>query len=287
MPRRARVIAQAPNVPPDFSHGFSPEDSSYYDEVRVFSFGPIRHEGSLLTLLPVNGGDRAFKMSVTSSQADSIRAALRGRDGRPGSHDMFKGALRALGAFVTKVAVTHIQDEVFVARVWMKGKDGEVHVDSRPSDAIAMALRSCAPIYLHCGLLKLWSVSVESVRRDDENGVCECVGDLPDRVKSTSSLVKEVQKGSKEHLTLAKLKCELDLMVRLERFAEAEELKRRIEGICPLEKLELELRKALEEERYVDAGKLRDRITIWRARVRMWERGKIDLETFEEIEEDY
>lgn len=157
----------------------------------------------------------------------------------------------------------------------------EIHVDSRPSDAIALALRSRAPIYLHRELLNTWNVSVQSVYKDASEGICECVLDYPDRVKSTTSLVREI-KASPEHLTLAKLRMELDLAVRLERFREAVAIKHRIEQICPIDRLVEMLKDAIGEERYRDAAKLQDEIVLWKARLRMWEKGAIDLENFTE-----
>lgn len=283
---------------PDYAAGFTPEADADYEEVRVLSFGPTRNDGSLLTLRPVSGGDHAFKMSVTVAQADSIRAALarrgRRRQGhcpavpnpdyalmRPATHDLFKDVLDLFGGFVTKAAITHIQDEVFIARVWVRGpfvvSQDEVHIDSRPSDAIAMALRSRAPLYLNKQLLRQWNVSVDAITRDAKHGLCECVTDYPDDVKSTRSIVHEI-KGSPEHITLAKLRMELDLAVRLERFAEATRLREQIAAICPIDQLSDQLKKAIDEERYLDAAKLQDQITLWKARVRMWEKGSINIE---------
>ncbi|CDF32989.1 unnamed protein product [Chondrus crispus] len=308
--RRRPPCAQQPSQSPDYGAGFMPESDPDYEEVRVLSFGPTRNDGSLLTLRPVSGGDRAFKMSVTVAQADSIRAALaRTRRNRhiphpsstpfsepsahlptgrldytlmrPATHDLFKDVLDLFGGFVTKAAITHIQDEVFIARVWVRGPfavtQDEVHIDSRPSDAIAMALRSRAPLYLNKHLLRQWNVSVEAIARDAKHGLCECVTDYPDEVKSTRSIVHEL-KGSPEHLILAKLRMELDLAVRLERFQEASRLREQIASICPIDRLSDQLKCAIDEERYLDAAKLQDQITLWRARVRMWEKGSINIE---------
>lgn len=188
---------------------------------------------------------------------------------------------------MTKAAITHVQDEVFIARVWIRGaamldhRHNEIHVDSRPSDAIALALRSRAPIYLHRELLNAWNVSVQSVCKDASEGLCECVLDYPEQLKSTTSLLREI-KASPEHLTLAKLRMELDLAVRLERFQEAVAIQQRIEKICPIDRLGEMLKDAIQEERYRDAAKLQDEIILWRARLRMWEKGAIDLENFKE-----
>lgn len=289
--------AQAPSTPPDYTKGFTPESDPDYEEVRVLSFGATRRDGTLLTLRPVSGGKTAFKMSVTSTQADAIRAALARRSPRkkgspcdyallrPATHDLFKDVLDLFGGFVTKAAITHIQDEVFIARVWVRGpfivSQDEVHIDSRPSDAIAMALRSRAPLYLNKHLMRMWNISVEDVMRDAKHGLCECVTEYPDDVKSTRSIVHEI-KGSPEHLTLAKLRMELDLAVRLERFSEAVALREQIAAICPIDHLGELLRNAIDEERYLDAAKLQDQITVWKARVRMWEKGSINLEDLQD-----
>lgn len=276
--------AQCPSRPPDSS--FTPENDLDYQEVRVLSFGPSRNDGSLLTLRPTTGGNHAFKMNVTTTQADSIRSALGINSHlwpdalhRPGTHDLFKNVLDLTGAFVTKAAITHIQDEVFIARVWLQTRDGEIDVDARPSDAIAMATRCRAPLYLNTNLLRQWNVSLETVERDARHGLCERV-EYSDAVKSSRSIREEVRRRP-EHLKLAKLKMELDLAVRLERFGDAILLKEKIERICPIDRLQQDLQLAVEQQRFLDAANIQDQITVWRARLRMWEKGTIELDTLD------
>lgn len=288
--------AQKADLPPDFSSGFEPAIDNDYAEVRVLSLGPSRTDGSLLTLRPVKGGDRAFKMSVTVSQADSIRQALSRRHTtcrplslRPGTHDLCKNVLDVCGAFVTKAAITHIQDEVFIARVWVRGPgctNEEMNVDARPSDAIAMAIRASAPLFLNTMLLQQWNVPVEAVERDAKHGLCDWLGEYPDAMKSIRSIREEVRQRP-EHLKLAKLKMELDLAVRLQRFGEACALKEEIMKICPIDRLKEDLQLAVREQRFMDAARIQDHITIWKARLRMWEKGAIDLENFTGEEERY
>lgn len=230
-------------------------------------------------------------MSVTTTQADSIRAALKPPAPctedlvRPATHDLFKKVLDIAGVFATKAAITHIQDEVFIARLWIRlpDSDEEMHVDARPSDAIAMAVRSNAPLFLNSLLLRQWNVPVEAVERDAKHGLCETLT-YSDRVKSTRSIREELR-GKPEHIRLAKLKMELDLAVRLERFAEACDLKEQISRICPIEQLQEQLKVAVTEERFLDASRIQDQIIVWKARLRMWEKGSLDLDNFVEGEE--
>ena len=67
---------------------------------------------------------------------------------RPMTHDLIKNILEALDARVLKVVVTDLKDNTFFAVLHIQMGDAEYTVDSRPSDAIALALRVSAPIYV-------------------------------------------------------------------------------------------------------------------------------------------
>ena len=67
---------------------------------------------------------------------------------RPMTHDLIKTLLTGLQADVRKVVVSELRDDTFFAMIWLE-KDGElISVDSRPSDALAIALRTDCPIYV-------------------------------------------------------------------------------------------------------------------------------------------
>ncbi|CAN8070071.1 unnamed protein product [Agarophyton chilense] len=280
---RITIVSQHASHAPDYSSGFSPESDADYEEVRVFSFGPSRNDSCLLTLSPVCGGKYAFKMCVTSAQAESIRASFRRNtccNSRPSTHDLFNKVLRMGALVVVKAAITHIHDDVFIARVWFNmAEHDDFNVDCRPSDAIALALRSNAPLYLNINLLKQWNVEIEAIKRDARHGVCEQVS-YEEALKTSSSIREEVR-HKPEHIRLAILKMRLDVAVRTERYAEAAALKTLIDDICPIDTLQNELRKAVSEQRFLDAACIHDRITVWRARLRMWEKGSIDLERWD------
>lgn len=67
---------------------------------------------------------------------------------RPMTHDLIKGILERLAAEVQKIVVDNLVDNTFYATIYLITEGGEVQVDSRPSDAIAIALRTNAPIYV-------------------------------------------------------------------------------------------------------------------------------------------
>src|SRR6187397_2361394 len=67
---------------------------------------------------------------------------------RPMTHDLIKTLINGLQADVRKVVVSELRDDTFYAMIWLE-KDGEmISVDSRPSDALALALRTDCPIYV-------------------------------------------------------------------------------------------------------------------------------------------
>jgi len=73
---------------------------------------------------------------------------------RPMTHDLIKSLLRGLQTGVRKVVVSDLKDDTFYAVIWLE-RDGEIiSVDSRPSDALAVALRLDCPIYVEDKVLK-------------------------------------------------------------------------------------------------------------------------------------
>src|SRR5207247_6208274 len=78
---------------------------------------------------------------------------------RPMTHDLIKNLLVGLEAQVHKIVVTELRDDTFYALIWLE-RDGQViSIDSRPSDALALALRTDSPIYVEEDVLKNSKIS--------------------------------------------------------------------------------------------------------------------------------
>ena len=78
---------------------------------------------------------------------------------RPMTHDLIKNLLVGLDAQVHKIVVTELRDDTFYALIWLE-RDGQViSIDSRPSDALALALRTDSPIYVEEDVLKNSKIS--------------------------------------------------------------------------------------------------------------------------------
>ena len=83
----------------------------------------------------------AFEANAIATEMERIRMP------RPSTHDLLRDVIRELGARLTKVVVTDLQDNVFFATLFLETASGPKQIDARPSDAIALALRWDAPIY--------------------------------------------------------------------------------------------------------------------------------------------
>ncbi len=83
-----------------------------------------------------------FEANAIMSELENITSA------RPMTHDLIKNILQELGSEVVRVIITDLIDNTFYADIELMQNGSKVKVDSRPSDAIALALRVGAPIYV-------------------------------------------------------------------------------------------------------------------------------------------
>ena len=92
------------------------------------------------TLLPIWVG--IFEANAIALQIEKVDTQ------RPMTHDLMKGLLNHLNVTVTKIVVTDLKDNTFYAMIFLNAGGKVVTVDSRPSDAIALAIRTDSPIYV-------------------------------------------------------------------------------------------------------------------------------------------
>ena len=91
---------------------------------------------------------------------------------RPMTHDLLKSVIDNLGAKVVSVFVSDLKEGTFYAEITLDIGNGEVvKIDSRPSDAMALALRADVPIYVSEKVMAEASISPESMKLDDEEGL--------------------------------------------------------------------------------------------------------------------
>ena len=84
------------------------------------------------------------------------------------THDLIKSLLLGLNTALRKVVVSELKDDTFYAVIWLD-RDGEtISVDSRPSDALALALRLDCPIYVEETVLKSSSKATNTSEKDNK-----------------------------------------------------------------------------------------------------------------------
>ena len=119
-------------------------------EVSVVGLAVDSRSQPLILLRPrVEAAGRVLPIWIGAQEATSILIAIEGGEApRPLSHDLMKTLLETVGADVERVAVTRIEQGTFFAEIVLRTAEGRRVIDSRPSDAIALASRVGAPIWV-------------------------------------------------------------------------------------------------------------------------------------------
>jgi hypothetical protein len=100
------------------------------------------------------GGERVLPIFIGAPEAAAIAYALQGVESpRPMSHDLLGHVISALGAQVFSVEITELVDNTFFANLRLVRSGEEIVVSSRPSDAVALALRVGSPILVSDDLM--------------------------------------------------------------------------------------------------------------------------------------
>lgn len=102
------------------------------------------------------GGDSVLPIWVGIYEANAIALEIeRVATPRPMTHDLIKILLTGLDTTIQKVVVSELKDDTFFALIWLEHQGKVISVDSRPSDALALALRHDCPIYVEDKVLQL------------------------------------------------------------------------------------------------------------------------------------
>ena len=105
--------------------------------------------GAYALLLKEMYGNRRLPIIIGSFEAQAIAMELEGiKPPRPLTHDLLKSLVENLSAIVTEVVIDELRDNTFFAKVVLEVSSLENAIDARPSDAIALAVRTAAPIYV-------------------------------------------------------------------------------------------------------------------------------------------
>jgi bifunctional DNase/RNase len=110
-------------------------------------------------VLPIWVG--VFEANAIAMQLENITPP------RPFTHDLLRNAIQELGGTVRRIVVNDLQDNTFFAKIHVDRDGREYQIDSRPSDAIALALRTDAPILVEPAVIEKSSASGEDAVSDE------------------------------------------------------------------------------------------------------------------------
>ena len=127
------------------------------------------------------GSDTVLPIWVGVYEANAIALEIeKVTTPRPMTHDLIKNVLVGLESQVRKVVVTELRDDTFFAVIWVERDGRIISIDSRPSDALALALRVDCPIFVEEDVLKSSKVAASNSERLTPEDLRKMLEDLND-----------------------------------------------------------------------------------------------------------
>lgn len=137
------------------------------DSIRVSLMSQHR-----IVILKDMTSDRFLPIWIGPYEAEAITVSLQEMEvARPLTHDLLRNVLETLGAEVQRVNITELKDDVFYARIIVSVNEERMEIDSRPSDALALAVRVHVPIYVDEEVME--EASAEPEEGVDEEAIVE------------------------------------------------------------------------------------------------------------------
>ena len=127
-----------------------------------------------IVLLKTSDGNKFLPIWIGHPEAAAILMKLQSATTpRPMTHDLVTDMLEQLGAQVTRITVTELRENTFYAQITVQLDGSEIEVDSRPSDAIALAIRAEAPIFAADDVIEESAIEFEGEEVNEEEMIDE------------------------------------------------------------------------------------------------------------------
>lgn len=225
--------------------------------------------GAFALILREIDGKRKLPIVIGSFEAQSIAIALDSEmmTPRPLTHDLLNNILLGFGIEVVEVLIHSYQDNIFYSKLILKNKDEILEMDSRTSDAVAVAIRANVPIYTYGNILDQTSLilSDDPIELDEEDDdinseelesqlqelMDQIVPKLENDVEDKTYEVEDLFSDEETKSPISKEEPKTDL--KLEFFDDDQNL-------FSLEELNALMNKAIQDENYEEAARLRDLI---------------------------
>jgi uncharacterized protein len=151
-----------------------------------------------IVLLKTAEGNRFLPIWIGHPEAAAILMKLQGASTpRPMTHDLVTEILGQLDAQVVRITVTELRENTFFAEITVQQDGSEIQIDSRPSDAIALAIRAEAPIFAADDVIEESAIEFEGEDVDEEQIVAEFKSFL-DQVTPEEFAIEEEEEDAEE-----------------------------------------------------------------------------------------
>lgn len=145
--------------------------------------------------------DKVLPIFIGAPEAHSIAAAYNNHKfPRPLTHDLFRNVLELLDCTVMRVIITGIAENTFFSKIYLRRKDENFQIDSRPSDSLALALRFKAPIFVQKSVMEAASIDMKSEESPDKLDAVQQLKDeldqavLEERYEDAAKIRDELKK---------------------------------------------------------------------------------------------
>ena len=124
-------------------------------EVQIEGVFATENGGQISRFVLVSDGERRLPILIGPFEAQAIQLILEGtRPDRPMTHDLVRNILDRMDATVDRVVIDDFWNTIYYAKLYIRHGSEESEIDSRPSDAIALAVRFDAPIFVADSILE-------------------------------------------------------------------------------------------------------------------------------------
>ncbi len=139
-------------------------------EMKVMGIALDTRTGSPIVVLHDKENRKALPIWIGSAEASAIIRKIENLTvSRPMTHDLIVNMIEKTGYELEKIEINDVEKETYYATMFLRDKDGNItEIDSRPSDAIAVAIRVDAPIFVTANVISNGSVSTDSAKDEEE-----------------------------------------------------------------------------------------------------------------------
>lgn len=138
-------------------------------KMRVMGIALDTRSGSPIVVLHDKDNRKALPIWIGSAEASAIIRKIENLSvARPMTHDLISDIIEKTGFAIDRIEINDVEKETYFATIFLKNGDKIIEIDARPSDAIAVAIRVDAPIFVTANVLSNGAVSTDSSKDEEE-----------------------------------------------------------------------------------------------------------------------